>query len=61
MYISENIEIKTHKLTASIIGFGPVFFRSLIEIVVPTTNRVKTNSLLENSTIVLVAIVGNNW
>ena len=47
MYMSEKIEINIHKLNASIIGFIPVDFKSFIEIVVPTRNKVTTKVLLE--------------
>ena len=41
------MEMNTHKDNAKSIGFIPVDFKSFIEMVEPTRNRVTTNILLE--------------
>ena len=58
IYTNENIEIKTQRLTANSIGLKPVSFKSLIEIVEPTKNKVTNNNRLEIITIVLVIVIG---
>ena len=44
------MEMETHKMSANKIGLMPMDFKSLNLMVVPTKNKVKTNSRLERST-----------
>ena len=41
------MDMETHKITANSIGFSPMAFKSLNEIVVPTKNKVKTKRRLD--------------
>ena len=50
-----------HKESANTMGFVPVFFKSLIEIVEPTRNNVRTNNRLDIKTITLVIVMGSKW